>query len=96
MSTRGTVAQSVEQLVEAQRVPGSIPGGTTTEEIDLRRSHRDEHGIGYFPHMLRALTFGVRCIFWTAEVFIHAFVPDLCTHTSEKMKAEIKRLDESC
>ena len=28
--TNGSVAQSVEQRIEDPRVPGSIPGGTTT------------------------------------------------------------------
>ncbi len=58
-------------------------------------SHLEEHNVGYFPHMWRALKFGVKCYMWTGEVFIHAFFPDMCTDTSDKMKAKIKRLEES-
>ena len=62
----------------------------------MKSQHLAEYNIGYFAHMWRALGFFTKCIFWTAEVFVHALIPDLCTHTSEKMKAEIKRLEESC
>ncbi len=59
----------------------------------MRSAHLRGYDIGYFPHMLGAMTFGIRCIFWTAEVFIHAFLPDLFSETSLKMKQEIFKLE---
>jgi len=59
-------------------------------------SHLQDFNVSYFAHMRRALGFFIKCVFWTAEVFVHALIPDLFTSTSEKMKAEIKRLEESC
>lgn len=59
-------------------------------------SHLQDYNVGYFAHMRRAFGFFFKCLCWTYEVFIHAFFPDLFTDTSEKMKAEIKRLEESC
>ena len=59
-------------------------------------AHLNLYKVGYFIHMWRALKFGVRCFFWTCEVFIHALHPDCFTNTSVKMKAEIKRLEEGC
>lgn len=55
--------------------------------------HLQEFNVGYFSHLYRALSFFVKCIFWSAEVFIHAFVPELFTNTAEKMKREIQRLE---
>jgi len=58
--------------------------------------HLRGHNVGYFAHMFRAMCFGFRCVYWTAQVFIHAFFPDRFTDTSVKMKQEIIRLEESC
>jgi hypothetical protein len=52
------------------------------------------HGIGYFPHMKRAAFFGVRCVFWAAQIFIHAIFPDLFTDTSVKIKQAIMELEK--
>jgi hypothetical protein len=58
--------------------------------------HLQEYNVSYFAHMRRALGFFIKSFVWTCEVFTHAFIPDLFTNTSEKMKAEIKRLEDSC
>lgn len=58
-------------------------------------NHLVLYKVDYFPHMWRALKFCFKCYLWTGEVLIHAFIPDLCTQTAEKMKEEIRRLEES-
>ena len=57
-------------------------------------NHLETHNVGYFEHMRGALNFFARCVLWSIEVLIHAFVPDLFTDTSARMKAEIKRREE--
>ena len=57
--------------------------------------HLQDHNTTYFPHMWRALKFGIKCYLWTGEVYIHALFPDMCTDTSDRMKAEIERLEGS-
>lgn len=47
----GTVAQLVEQLVEDQRVPGSSPGSSTTDErtcAGCGKFNSFQDDIGYF------------------------------------------------
>ncbi len=59
-------------------------------------NHLKLYNVGYFAHMRRALGFATKSFFWTCEVFIHAFIPDAFSKTSDKMKAEIKRLEDAC
>jgi hypothetical protein len=58
--------------------------------------HLQYYNVGYFAHMRRALGLAFKSFFWTCEIFIHAFIPDAFSTTSDKIKAEIKRLEESC
>jgi len=61
----------------------------------MRRSlHLLGHDMGYFQHMRRAVCFGVRCVFWTAQIFIHAIFPDRFTDTSVKIKQAIMDLEK--
>lgn len=58
--------------------------------------HLQHYKVGYFTHMQRALKFAFKSFLWACEVLVHAFIPDVFTQTSDKMKQEIKRLEESC
>jgi hypothetical protein len=58
--------------------------------------HLEQYNVGYFAHMRRALGFFLKSLRWTGEVLVHAFYPDAFVDTSQKMKDEIKRLEESC
>lgn len=58
--------------------------------------HLKKYNVGYFAHMKRALGFAFKSFLWTCEVLVHAFIPDAFSQTSDKMKQEIKRLEESC
>ncbi len=56
--------------------------------------HLEEQNLSYLSHMKVALRFGFRFAFWTAGVFIHAFIPNLFTDVSEKMRQEIEELEK--
>ena len=44
----------------------------------------------YFPHLLVALRFSLRCQVWSLRVAVHAFVPGLFPNTSAEMVEEIE------
>ena len=64
--------------------------------FERKFNHLILYRVGYFTHMRRALGFATKSFFWTCEVFIHAFYPDVFVATAAKMKAEIDKLERPC